>query len=235
MPIYVFNLAEMSNHDLLRAWTEMQQSVPCLALIEDIDNVFHGRENVARKNGLFGLSSLMQAPKKEDDGKPSPISTPLTFDCLLNCLDGVERSDGIFTIITTNDISKIDPALGQPRKAPDGTTEFISTRPGRIDKAVALTYRESADKKRMARRILAGYAEELEAMLEFVDKYPAARGDAGTVSGALRPDRHLKRFWAEQEASRDPGARRSGDVDSTGWCASRSVQRAATDWLRSNS
>ena len=56
--------------------------------------------------------------------------TPLTFDCLLNCLDGVERTDGIFTIVTTNDISKVDPALGQPRKLPDGTTEFISTRPG---------------------------------------------------------------------------------------------------------
>ena len=27
----------------------MQVNVPCIALIEDIDNVFHGRENVARK------------------------------------------------------------------------------------------------------------------------------------------------------------------------------------------
>ena len=90
LPIYVFTLAEMSNHDLLRAWTEMQQRA-CRAsrLIEDIDNVFHGRENIARKNSPFGLT-LMQ-PKKDDDGKATPMQTPLTFDTLLNCLDGVEQ------------------------------------------------------------------------------------------------------------------------------------------------
>ena len=40
----------MGNHELMKAWSEMQMNVPCIALIEDIDNVFHGRENVARKN-----------------------------------------------------------------------------------------------------------------------------------------------------------------------------------------
>ena len=38
----------MDNYELMKAWAEMQVDVPCLALIEDIDNVFHGRENVAR-------------------------------------------------------------------------------------------------------------------------------------------------------------------------------------------
>jgi len=176
MPIYVYNLAEMGNHDLMKAWAEMQMNVPCIALIEDIDNVFHGRENIARKNaGLFGM--MMGAPKgggndnDGDRGRGGMMSQPLTFDCLLNCLDGVERSDGIFTILTTNDISKIDPALGQPRKLPDGTTEFISTRPGRVDKAVELGYMESADKKKMARRILGAYERPLMEMMAFVDKY----------------------------------------------------------------
>ena len=40
----------------------------------------------------------------------------------------VERTDGIFTIISTNDISKVDPALGQPRQMPDGVMEFIYRR-----------------------------------------------------------------------------------------------------------
>ncbi len=40
---------------------------------------------------------------------------------------------------------KVDPALGQPHKLPDGALEFISTRPGRIDKAVELTHMEPAD------------------------------------------------------------------------------------------
>jgi hypothetical protein len=170
LPIYVFNLAEMNNYELIRTWGNMQVNVPCIALIEDIDNVFHGRENVARKGGLM---PLVVSPKKEDDGQTSRAPfTPLTFDCLLNCLDGVERVDGIFTIVTTNDISKVDPALGQPRQLPDGTVEFISTRPGRIDKAVELTYMEPADKKRMAVRILGDYPEQYREMLEFIDQYP---------------------------------------------------------------
>jgi hypothetical protein len=171
MPIYVFNLAQMSNHELMRVWGELQVNVPCIALIEDIDNVFHGRENVARKHAVMP----MMQPRKKSDDDPNvdrdPWS-PLTFDCLLNCLDGVERSDGIFTIITTNDIAKVDPALGRPRRSPEGAVEFISTRPGRIDKAVELSYMEPADKQRMARRILADFPRQCAEMLDFIDRYP---------------------------------------------------------------
>jgi hypothetical protein len=174
MPIYVYNLAEMGNHELMKAWTEMQTNTPCIALIEDIDNVFHGRENVVRRPGMF---PMVMADKKDGDGGDAkggrgPLGPMLTFDCLLNCLDGVERADGIFTIITTNDLTKIDPALGLPRQLPDGTTEFISTRPGRIDKAVELTYMEPADKKRMAARILGAYEEQHLEMLDFIEKFP---------------------------------------------------------------
>src|SRR5262245_2408527 len=154
MPIYVFNLAAMSNADLNKAWSELQVNVPCIALIEDIDNVFHGRENVVRSPGLMPLLMPAKSKEGEDDKARGPM-TPLTFDCLLNCLDGVERADGVFTIITTNDIAKVDPALGQPRRLPDGTVEFISTRPGRIDKAVELTWMEAADKRKMSERLLA--------------------------------------------------------------------------------
>jgi hypothetical protein len=174
MPIYVFNLAEMSNHELIKTWTEMQVNVPCVALIEDIDNVFHGRENVARRNSMMSLMFARDEKKgnnqKDGDGLRDSFS-PLTFDCLLNCLDGVERTDGIFTIITTNDLSKIDPALGKPRKLPDGATEFISTRPGRVDKAVELTYMEPGDKKLMAKRILGEYPDEYLQTLEFIDRF----------------------------------------------------------------
>jgi ATPase family associated with various cellular activities (AAA) len=171
MPIYVFNLAEMSNADLLKAWNELQVNVPCIALIEDIDNVFHGRVNVTRQPGAMPL--VLSVPQKNgDDDKNLVGRGPLTFDCLLNCLDGVERSDGIFTIVTTNDIAKVDPALGQPRRLPDGSIEFISTRPGRIDKAVELSYLEPADKRRLAERILGDYPAELKKMLDFIDRYP---------------------------------------------------------------
>jgi hypothetical protein len=201
MPIYVFNLAEMGNHELLRAWNEMQVNVPCIALIEDIDNVFHGRENVARKNGIM---NLMLASQRKDDDKNSDrgnaMVTPLTFDCLLNCLDGVERADGVFTIITTNDITKVDPALGLPRKLPDGEVEFISTRPGRIDKAVELSYMEVDDKKKLAQRILGAYPDELAAMEQFVDKFADLQETPAQFQercGQIA----LKRFWTEQEAA----------------------------------
>jgi hypothetical protein len=204
MPIYVFNLAQMSNHELMKAWADMQVNVPCIALIEDIDNVFHGRENVARKNQPM---PFLMPRRKDDDGGDAPPPTPLTFDCLLNCLDGVERSDGIFTIITTNDISKIDAALGQPRKLPDGTLEFISTRPGRIDKAVELTYMEPADKKRMARRILGEYPEEHAKVLEFIDRYPGLQETPAQFQercGQIA----LAKFWKEQHEPAAPAPAR---------------------------
>src|SRR5262245_16707596 len=205
MPIYVFNLAAMTNADLIKAWNELQVNVPCIALIEDIDNVFHGRDNVTRQPGL--LPMLLSAPKKDESGDKNPAANgalthgPLTFDCLLNCLDGVERSDGIFTIVTTNDITKIDPALGQPRRLPDGTVEFISTRPGRIDKAVELGFMEAADKKRMARRILGAYEAEYLEMLAFIDRYSDLQETPAQFQERCAQIA-LKCFWKELEASR---------------------------------
>lgn len=57
-----------------------------IVLLEDIDKVFSGRENV------------------NTDSK-------ITFSTLLNCLDGAFHRHGIITIITTNHIEKLDPAL----------------------------------------------------------------------------------------------------------------------------
>lgn len=198
MPIYVFNLAEMSNHELMKTWTDMQVNVPCIALIEDIDNVFHGRESVVRNR--LTMPFLMPPRKEEGNGGGGPPLTPLTFDCLLNCLDGVERSDGIFTIITTNDISKIDPALGQPRKLPDGSAEFISTRPGRIDKAVELTWMTPEDKKRMAGRILGEYPDELAKMIQFIDHYAELRETPAQFQERCSQVA-LARFWQDSHAA----------------------------------
>ncbi|WP_439631335.1 AAA family ATPase [Gemmata sp.] len=204
MPIYVYNLAEMGNHELMKTWTEMQTNTPCIALIEDIDNVFHGRENVARRHSLF---PMMVPEKRDGDGgdrdKPGrgPLA-PLTFDCLLNCLDGVERADGIFTIITTNDLTKIDPALGLPRTLPDGATEFISTRPGRIDKAVELTYMEAADKKRMAARILGAYEPEHLEMVAFVEKFPDLQETPAQFQERCAQVA-LKCFWRDSAAPKE--------------------------------
>jgi hypothetical protein len=208
MPIFVYNLSEIGNHEMMKAWSEMQANIPCVALIEDIDNVFHGRENVVKK----GFGSLLLPRKKkgkdDDDGDEGRSFGLLSFDTLLNCLDGVERSDGVFTVITTNDISKVDPALGQPRRLPDGTVEFISTRPGRIDKAVELTYMEPADKKLMARKILGEYEEAYLEMLDFIDRFSDLQETPAQFQERCAQIA-LACFW---ESQHEKGARRNGDL-----------------------
>jgi ATPase family associated with various cellular activities (AAA) len=173
MPLFVYSLGQMLNEDLERSWAEMQAHVPCIALFEDFDNVFHGRENVYGKPNLADVVAASattgnnnnNANNNNNNNNQSTVlnTGKLSFDCLLNCLDGVEKSNGIFTVITTNHIDKLDPAMGQPRKKKDGTVEFISTRPGRIDKAIELGYMADADKLKLARRIFfdneAGYRQ----------------------------------------------------------------------------
>ncbi len=92
LPVFVFDLASMYNNELQEAWSTMLSEVPCMALIEDIDAVFDGRRNASSGNDKQAL----------------------TFDCLLNCLDGIQRADGLLVVISTNRIDKIDPALGIP-------------------------------------------------------------------------------------------------------------------------
>lgn len=171
MPLFVYSLGQLLNEELQKSWHEMQSHVPCIALFEDFDNVFHGRENVFGKPKIVDLLSSGPMNVNNNGGGDSQ-SVPtgrLSFDCLLNCIDGVEKSNGIFTIITTNHIEKLDPALGQPQKREDGTIELISTRPGRIDKAIELSYMNIEDKKKMAQRIFFDNPEGYQKMLEMTD------------------------------------------------------------------
>ncbi len=130
VPLYVFDLGSMSNKELTGFWKEATSNTPAVILIEDVDAVFHGRENVVGESG-GGLS----------------------FDALLNTISGVENSDGIFLIITTNNLQHIDPALGIPQDGSD-----ISTRPGRIDRALQLSSPNTLGRMKIAKRILAHLA-----------------------------------------------------------------------------
>jgi hypothetical protein len=113
LPVYAYHLSTLHNNELQEAWQKMLTCVPCIALIEDIDGVFDGRTN---KSG------------------------PLTFDCLLNCMDGVERADGVLLVVTTNCPDKLDPALGE--------------RPGRIDHMLTLGPLDQAGRYKLCKRIL---------------------------------------------------------------------------------
>lgn len=80
IPLMLFDLCNMSNNDFQDAWNSIIYQTQCMVLLEDIDSIFDGRKNVSHPDG--GLS----------------------FDCLLNCLDGVENSEGILIVATTNNI-----------------------------------------------------------------------------------------------------------------------------------
>ena len=138
LPVFVFDLASMYNNELQEAWSTMLSEVPCMALIEDIDAVFDGRRNVSSGNDKQAL----------------------TFDCLLNCLDGIQRADGLLVVISTNRIDKIDPALG----IPDEHTG--SSRPGRIDRVLELGELEEAGRRKLASRILEEWPGEWETLIE---------------------------------------------------------------------
>lgn len=108
-PVYAYDLSTLGNEEFRDAWRRMQESAPCIALIEDIDGVFHGRKNVLA----------------EQDG----MRSSLTFDCLLNAIGGIQTADGVFLVITTNKPELLDEALGKP------DDNGMSSRPGRIDRA----------------------------------------------------------------------------------------------------
>lgn len=108
-------------------------NAPCIALIEDIDTVFNGRENVSVHN------------KQRDH---------LTFDCLLNSISGVQNSEGIFLIITTNRPETLDPALGIMK-------EGKSSRPGRLDRIVELGFMAESERQALANHILSDFPDSI--------------------------------------------------------------------------
>ncbi len=133
IPIYIYNLNTMSDQELIRFWDEME--TPCMALFEDFDNVFHGRE--------------AQTEHKQ-----------LSFDCILNTIGGAKAAHGVFLVVTTNCLDKIDPAMGVTWGT-EGNKEGISSRPGRIDSVIELSSMEYEGRLKLASRILVDWPEAI--------------------------------------------------------------------------
>jgi hypothetical protein len=184
MPIFIFDLASMTNMDFVRLWGEAISYAPCIVLFEDLDAVFDKRKNVASTGMTAGLS----------------------FDCLLNTLDGVENSDGILILITTNDLSKIDEAIGIPTNG-----DRISSRPGRIDKILHFQPLDQAGKEKMAIRILGEFPREQWGHL-------LSEKETHTDTGAQFQDRCTKAalslFWeSKQKALREGDRKKTLEVE----------------------
>ena len=172
LPIHVFDLSGMSNYEFYSEWAQMLSSTPCIALIEDIDAIFYGRENIRNKNNNLDL---------------------LTFDCFLNCIDGVQNTDGLFLIITTNRVELLDEALGKPRTDKDMNGTHISTRPGRIDRAFELKALDKDCRLKIAKRILADCPDFINKVIE------KSEGFSGAQMQELCTQMALKYFWDNKD------------------------------------
>lgn len=189
LPIFVYHLATLYDDELQEDWSRMLGHVPCIALIEDIDAVFEGREN---KVGS------------------------LTFDSLLNCLDGVERTDGLLTIVTTNRLDKLDAAIGVP------DAQGRSTRPGRIDRVLELGPLDTQGRRKLCRRILRDYPELHAELIR------EGQGETGAQFENRCSMLALQLYWDERHAlDQHPAARRADHDGSECLSARALLQRPA--------
>ena len=171
MPIIIMDMSTFSNQDFSKTWrNSVANYSPCIMLLEDIDGVFNGRENV----------------RKSLDGNV------LTFDCLLNTLDGVDKSGGVFTIITTNKPETLDSALclGDDVK---------SSRPGRIDRAIKLDVMDECCRRKIAGIILNECPEEQERIVREGEGCTAAQFQEMCSGLALR------QYWERKDVDLNKG------------------------------
>jgi hypothetical protein len=163
LPIHCYDLTTMDNQELTEQWQRSLGESPCIVLFEDVDRVFN----------------------KDKSIKTAQDKAPLTLDCLLNCISGVQPADGILVIVTANDVTKLDPALG----VPDETGK--STRPGRLDRAVYVDILDEAGRYKIANRIL---SDNLELVDETVR---LGKGETGAQFESRCSKLALEHYWGK--------------------------------------
>jgi hypothetical protein len=131
IPVYQYFLNTLSDQEFIREWNRM--TTPCIALLEDFDNVFHGRE-------------------------PQTEHKALTFDAVLNTISGVSSLNGVFLVVTTNHLEHVDPAMGVSQEGDGG----MSTRPGRIDRVLYMGAADEDQRRRIITHILRDWPETID-------------------------------------------------------------------------
>jgi hypothetical protein len=166
IPIYFFDIGSLTNSELIDEWRNMiDMDTPCIALIEDFDGIYNKRERVGENKNYA------------------------SFDTILNCLDGIEEISGVFVVITTNCIEKIDPAIGIPIQK--GSTQ--STRPGRIDTCIELKELNKDGRIAMAKRILSEWPQFQDELVK------NGEGLTGAQFQDLCSQYALKLFWNDKK------------------------------------
>lgn len=135
LPVFSFELSTMTDPQLINFWDSARCSSPCIVVMEDIDTVFNKRE-------------------------PATANIKLSFECLLNCISGVEPAEGVYLFVTTNRLDHLDDALGIPN------AKGVSTRPGRLDTCFEMGEITLAEKAQIAAHFLKDYPMEAETIIE---------------------------------------------------------------------
>lgn len=168
IPLIIFNLSQVDDRLLQAHWeNSIPKESPCIVLMEDIDTIFKKR-----------------TPKE---------NVTLSMETLLNCLDGAIPCEGVFVILTTNNMEELDPALGGPDDA--GKYAEMGNRPGRIDRMLKLNPLDKTGRDKLARRVLKGYPEHFQ---ETVNK---GDGDTGAQFQERCSRLALDLYWTEKEQS----------------------------------
>jgi len=162
-PVDHYDLSSLSNEEFVSNWRDSLNRAPCIVLFEDFDRVFHKDKMVNEQNTL-------------NKGR-------LTLDCILNCIQGVESSDGILTFITVNDVTKLDEAIGNFNEKGE------STRPGRLDRIVTFGPMEEQARRAMAGKILDDTPELIDKMVAEGD------GDTGAQFSKRCADIAKAKWW----------------------------------------
>ena len=134
--------------------------------IEDIDRIFNE-------------DKLIQQDSFSGKGK-------LTMDCLLNTISGIESADGILVMVTANDVTKLDEALGVP------DDQGVSSRPGRLDKILTFGNMEEHCRQAMAELILSDCQHLIVNTVKDGDSETGAQFEKRCSDIALRE------FWKPQ-------------------------------------
>jgi hypothetical protein len=144
--------AEEKNSDVLHLFEKAAANTPALVILEDLDRAF------------------------PIEGKRTQERT-VSFQTLLNCLDGVGTQDGVIVVATANDPTCLDPA--------------ILKRPGRFDRVVQFRNPDADLRRQYYRRLsptLAG--EQFEIAIENTEGFSFAQLRETYILGAQSAFEH---------------------------------------------
>lgn len=148
LPVHIIDVAGMTNNEFNNAWKNALYSTPSIVLLEDFDRIDFTPNQMAQNK--------------------------LTMDCVLNCISGVESSDGVLLFVTANDETKLDCAL---------------LRPGRLDRHLLLGELTVQGRQAVAARILEGCDVDQVAIVAAGESETGAQFEFRAQEAALRS------FW----------------------------------------